>query len=161
MCQAVIPIMKAQKGGTIINVSSLGGMLAMPFQAYYSASKFAIEGLSENMRMEMKRFNIKIVMVEPGDIKTSFTDNRIIAKNARGESPELVDFKNTLKVIEKDENNGADPRIVAKLIKQIIVKKHPALRYTATSLEQKIVPFLKRILPYCLFEKIIASHYHV
>jgi len=161
MCKAVIPIMKARQEGTIINVSSLGGILGMPFQAYYTATKFAIEGFSETMHMELKRFRIKTILIEPGDIKTNFTDNRIIAKDAQGNDPDLIAFKNALDVIVKDETHGADPKMVAKLMLKIITKKNPALRYPATSFEQGLVPVLRRILPYFLFEKIIASHYQV
>lgn len=161
MCKAVIPIMKAQQGGTIINVSSLGGILGMPFQAYYAAAKFAIEGFSESMHMELKRFKIKTVLIEPGDIKTNFTDNRIIVKNAQGKDPDLDAFNNALKVIVNDETHGADPVMVARLILKIISKKNPGLRYPATSFEQGLVPILRRLLPYSLFEKIIASHYGV
>jgi NAD(P)-dependent dehydrogenase (short-subunit alcohol dehydrogenase family) len=161
MCLAVIPVMKSQNSGTIINVSSLGGLLGMPFQTYYAATKFAIEGFSESMRMEMKRFNINTVMVEPGDIKTSFTTNRIVVEKAKRNDPELALFLEALKIMEKDETNGADPMIVAKLMGKIINKKHPALRYPATSLEQMPIPLLKRILPHFLSEKTIASHYHV
>jgi short-subunit dehydrogenase len=161
MCQAVIPVMKESGGGTIINISSLGGLLGMPYQAFYCASKFAIEGFSETMSMELKRYKIKTILVEPGDIKTNFTGSRIIINKEKMENPEYSAYKTTMEVIEKDESNGADPKIVAKLIYRIIHKKHPRFRYTATTLEQKPVSLLKRILPYFLFEKIIASHYKV
>jgi short-subunit dehydrogenase len=161
MCKAVIPFMKEQQGGTIINVSSLGGILGMPYQAYYCASKFAIEGFSETMHMELKQYKINTVLVEPGDIKTGFTGNRKIINKDKLDSPEFAQYKKSIEVIEKDENNGANPKIVAKLICNIVGKKRPGFRYTATTLEQKPVSLLKRILPYSLFEKIIASHYKV
>ncbi len=133
----------------------------MPFQAYYVASKFAVEGLSETMSMELKRFKIRTVLVEPGDIKTSFTSNRIFIKKIESDRQDLIQFRKTLEIIEKDENNGGNPLIVAKIVKKIVGKKRPCFRYPATKFEQSPVPLLKRILPYAWFEKIIASHYKV
>jgi len=72
----VLPAMRQQGGGTIINFSSIGGLMGLPFQAFYSASKFAIEGFSEALRMEVNQFNIKIILINPGDFHTSNTANR-------------------------------------------------------------------------------------
>ena len=73
VCNSILPIMRNQQSGLIINISSIGGLLGLPFQGLYSATKFAIEGMTEALRMEVKEFGIKVVLVEPGDFKTSFT----------------------------------------------------------------------------------------
>src|SRR5664279_211637 len=76
LTREVLPIMRKQGGGKIINFSSIGGLMGLPFQGYYSTSKFAIEGFSEALRMEVKQFNIKVVLINPGDFHTSNTANR-------------------------------------------------------------------------------------
>jgi short-subunit dehydrogenase len=75
--------MRKQDSGLIINISSIGGLIGLPYQSMYSASKFAIEGLTESLYKELRSSNIKIVLVEPGDFKTSFTEKREIPKNAK------------------------------------------------------------------------------
>ena len=77
-CQNVLPIMRENNGGLIINVASMAGQIGLPYQGLYSASKFAIEGFSEALRLEVLQFGIDVIVVEPGDIATSFTKNRWI-----------------------------------------------------------------------------------
>ncbi|MGB8489815.1 MAG: SDR family NAD(P)-dependent oxidoreductase, partial [Bacteroidales bacterium] len=76
LTQEVLPVMRSQGSGIIINISSIGGLMGLPFQSFYSAGKFAIEGFSEALRMEVRRFGIKVVVIEPGDFHTSNTANR-------------------------------------------------------------------------------------
>ncbi|HNW54994.1 MAG TPA: SDR family NAD(P)-dependent oxidoreductase, partial [Bacteroidales bacterium] len=73
MLREVLPVMRKQNHGTLINFSSIGGLMGLPFQGFYSASKFAIEGLSEALRMELRQFNIKVVLINPGDFHTNNT----------------------------------------------------------------------------------------
>ncbi len=76
MCQAVLPYMRKARAGKIINLSSIGGVMGLPYQGFYSASKFAIEGFSEALSAEVRRFGIRVCMVEPGDFATGFTGSR-------------------------------------------------------------------------------------
>ncbi len=159
--QAVLPAMRKQGSGMIINISSIGGLMGLPFQGFYSASKFAIEGLSEALRMELKQFNIKVVLVNPGDHQTQFTANRKIISKAGGNSAYKLQFKKTLAVIENDEQNGWPPVAVAKKIHSILQKKNPCTRYVVSSFEQKLAVILKFILPGSWFFKILEGHYGV
>jgi NAD(P)-dependent dehydrogenase (short-subunit alcohol dehydrogenase family) len=157
--RTVLPAMRKQGKGTIINVSSLGGLMGLPFQGYYSASKFAIEGLSEALRMEIKKFNIKVVVVSPGDFHTNNTINRKKFYKSGNNNAYEMQFKKTLSIIENDENNGRKAEVFARKIYYILQKKKPANRYIIASFEQRLALALKRILPGPLFETILRRHY--
>jgi short-subunit dehydrogenase len=160
LTREVLPIMRKQGGGMIINFSSIGGLMGLPFQAYYSASKFAIDGFSEALRMEVRKFNIKVVVINPGDFHTSNSANRRNFLAPTGpEDPYNKQFEKTLSIIEKDEANGWDPVILAKKLVKIVECKNPRHRYIIASLEQKFAVFLKHLLPGKLFMKILSDHY--
>ena len=144
----VLPAMRKQGGGTIINFSSIGGLMGLPYQAFYSASKFAIEGFSEALRMEVKHFNINVVLINPGDFKTSNSSNRrnFLAPTDEHD-PYHEQFLKTLAIIESDEGNGWAPEVLAKKIVKIVECKKPRQRYIIGSFEQKLAVSLKYILP--------------
>lgn len=157
--QAALPHMRANGGGTIINFSSIGGLMGLPFQPFYSSSKFAIEGLSEALRMELKPFNIRVVVINPGDFHTSNTTNRINITVPGG--PYEEQFKKSIAIIGKDETGGWEPEILARKICKIVDKRNPKNRYVIASFEQKLAVVLKKILPIGLFSKILESHYGI
>lgn len=158
----VLPIMRKQGGGTIINFSSIGGLMGLPFQAFYSAGKFAIEGFSEALRMEVKQFNIKVVLINPGDFHTNNTQNRKdFLASTNPNDPYYEQFGKTLAVIEKDETNGWKPVILAQKIVRIVECKNPSQRYIIASLEQKLAVVLKYILPGKWFRMILQDHYKI
>jgi len=157
MIKKVLPIMRKQDYGMIINISSIGGLIGLPYQNMYSAAKFAIEGLSESLYKELRSTNIKIVIVEPGDFKTNFTSRRDIDKT----SIKSDRFKKVIEQIEYDENNGQNPILIAKTLAKIIEKSNPRLRYVVGAFDQKLAVFFKRLLPNRLFDWIIMKHYKV
>lgn len=160
--QAVLPTMRKQKDGLIITVSSIGGLMGLPFQGFYSASKFALEGLTEVLRMELKGSGIRATLVNPGDFRTEFTARRQKPACAQNpDSPYFEQFQKSIAQIEKDENGGKDPQMVARLMERLIRKKSPAVRYLTGAFEQKLAVFIKRILPSKLFERILSSHYQI
>ncbi len=156
LTQAVLPTMRQQGSGLIINVSSIGGLMGLPFQGFYSAAKFAIEGFSESLRMEVNPFNIKVVVINPGDFRTSNTANR---KNILLDGPYLGQYQKTLSIIESDEIGGWPPEILAHKICKIIECRNPKQRYIIGSLEQKMAVWIKRLLPGPMFRKMLAAHY--
>jgi len=162
LTREVLPVMRRQGGGLIINISSIGGLMGLPFQAFYSAGKFAIEGFSEALRMEVKQFNIKIILINPGDFHTNNSANR---RNFL--PPEVINdpykkqFANTLGIIEKDEENGWKPEVLARKIVKIVECRNPHQRYIIASFEQKLAVVLKHILPGKLFRKILEDHYKI
>lgn len=157
--KAVLPHMRNQNSGKIINISSIGGLTGIPFQGVYTASKFAIEGFSVALRIEVKPFNIKVVVVNPGDFKTRNVETRIvsIAEN----SVYKEQFDKTLQIIEADEGGGADPVILARKMCKIVDARNPKQRYLVGSPIQKLAASLKKLIPECLFDKIIANHYGI
>ena len=161
LTREVLPVMRKQGSGTIINFGSIGGLMGLPFQGFYSASKFAIEGFSEALRMEVKQFGIKVVVVNPGDFHTNNTSNRrqFLAESA--EDPYKTQFSKTLSIIENDEAKGWAPEILAKKMLKIVECKNPKHRYLIASMEQKLAVVLKKILPGKIFSKILESHYGI
>ena len=148
LTKEVLPVMRKQGGGTIINFSSIGGLMGLPFQPYYSAAKFAIEGFSEALRMEVRQFNIKIVLINPGDFHTNNSANRrnFLAPTDASD-PYHEQYLKTLSIIEKDEANGWEPQVLAKKLVKIVECKNPRQRYIIASFEQKLAVVLRYILP--------------
>jgi NAD(P)-dependent dehydrogenase (short-subunit alcohol dehydrogenase family) len=159
MLRAVLPVMRKQGYGTIISFGSIGGLMGLPFQPFYSASKFAIEGLSEALRMEVRKFNIKVVIINPGDFNTNNTINRQNYIKTGNDDPYESQFRKTLAIIEKDETGGWPPEIMARKLYRIIESRNPRYHYIIASFEGKLALFLKRILPNKLFDSILRSHY--
>jgi len=162
LTKEVIPHMRKQGGGRIINFSSIGGLMGLPFQAFYCASKFAVEGFSEALRMEVSKFNIKVIVINPGDFSTSNSANRrkYLASSAKGD-PYREQFQMTLAVIEKDESCGWKPEVLAQKLLKIIGSENPRQRYIIGSLEQRLAVLLKYVLPGRLFRKILEAHYDI
>jgi len=162
LTQEVLPYMRNQGTGTILNISSIGGLMGLPYQGIYSAGKFAVEGFSEALRMEVKQFNIKVVVVNPGDFHTSNTANRKAFLSPTGaHDPYAVQFSKSLSIIENDESKGWNPLILAKKLVKIVACKNPSYRYIIASPDQKLAVLLKRILPGRLFSKILRGHYGI
>jgi NAD(P)-dependent dehydrogenase (short-subunit alcohol dehydrogenase family) len=162
LTREVLPFMRKQGGGLIINISSIGGLMGLPFQAFYSASKFAIEGFSEALRMEVRPFNIRVVVINPGDFHTNNSANRrhyLSSTNDPG--PYHENFKNALEQIEKDEANGWEPVVLARKLLKIVESKKPRQRYIIASIEQKLAVVFKYILPGRLNRTILENHYGI
>jgi len=155
--QVVLPSMREHRAGKIINVGSIGGMIGLPFQGLYSATKFALEGLTEALRMEVAAFGIHVTNVNPGDFRTEMTENRILAAAAaRGAYAEQL--RKTLEVYERDERRGGDPIRVARLIGRIIREPAPRVRYLVGAFDQRAGARLKPFLGSRLFERLMKRH---
>ena len=159
MCQKVLPYMRKQRDWKIINLSSIGGVMGLPYQGFYSASKFAIEGFSEALSAEVKGFGISVSLVEPGDFATNFTASR---KNSEATASDPVYgpiFKRSLSIIEKEENGGLKPEKLAQTILHIVECRRPRLRYVVANLEQRLSVLLKHLLPGNCFVNILRDYY--
>ena len=154
----VLPVMRKQKSGRIICFSSIGGLMGLPFQGLYSASKFAIEGYCEALRMEVRAHGIKVVVVEPGDFATSFTASRDSVADA-GAYAAYPSYERSLASIEHDETSGLKPEYLARKISKIVSSRNPRYNYIISTLEQRLSVFLKAILPPSWFSATLRSYY--
>jgi NAD(P)-dependent dehydrogenase (short-subunit alcohol dehydrogenase family) len=132
--QAVLPIMRRQKSGTIVNISSGAGRFGFPTGSAYVSTKFAVEGLSESMSYELEPFGINVVIVEPGVIRSNFGDGSIVAKKSRDpNSPYSQMMQRSAAGFEKMIKNASSPDVVAKVVLDAIRDENPSLRYLAGS----------------------------
>ena len=159
VCRAVLPAMRRQHSGYIVNIGSIGGLLAIPYQSMYSASKFALEGLSEALRMEVRPFGIRVVIIEPGDHKTALTENRQFTEISAAAEAYSPSFEAALLKTAHDEQSGPGPEQIARLLYRIVNQQHPRLRYTIGPVPQRAVVWLKRLLPYSVVEYTMRSYY--
>jgi len=157
MVNAVLPEMRKQKSGQIINVASLAGTFPVPFEGYYGAAKAALMTYSEALRQEVKALGIKVSVVEPGFFKTNLIQNRIRAANAIGDYDEIR--KRTLTALEKSVVGGANAEEVAETILKIVESPSPALHY-AVGREKRYL-LLKRIMPASTIESQTRKHWRL
>lgn len=148
---------RSGKGGNIINICSVGGVIPLPFQATYSATKAGVEIFSRALANEVKPFKIKVTSVLPGDTKTGFTQNRIIENNNNSEKYQK-NVEKSIKKVEKDEQTGKSPDTVGKVVVKILKRKNPPLRKTV-GFWYKCAVFLPRILPTKLINYIVRKIY--
>jgi NAD(P)-dependent dehydrogenase (short-subunit alcohol dehydrogenase family) len=150
MVNAVLPLMRRQKSGRIINVSSLSGLTAVPFLGIYSASKFALEGYTEALRHEVRPFNIHVSMIEPGFLKTPMMNHRQVAARRMTEYERWRE--RALTAIRAHEDRSDGPEIVAETLLEIVATDRPHLRYLVGR-EATSVARLRRFLPSGMFEQ--------
>src|SRR6201996_7548378 len=155
--RSVLPAMRSQRSGYIVNIGSIGGLVAIPYQAMYSASKFAMEGFSESLRMEVRPFGIRVVIIEPGDHKTALTRNRRM--EVLSGSPYGNSFQAALAKTAHDEQSGPGPEQIARLLHHVINQRNPRLRYTIGPAAQRAAVWLKRLTPYSLVEYVMRTYY--
>ena len=158
--QAVLPAMREQGSGKILCFSSIGGVMGLPFQGFYSASKFAIEGFCEALQIEVRRCGIQVILIEPGDFSTGFTAARIkqVSDEAVAAYPSL---RTSVSSFENDERTGLKPEFLARKVSKIVCKRHPKFRYVIATFIQKLSIPLKRILPARTFVRVLALFYKV
>jgi NAD(P)-dependent dehydrogenase (short-subunit alcohol dehydrogenase family) len=156
--KAVLPQMREQNSGLIINITSIAGYMGLPYRGVYSASKGALEIITEAISMEVKSFGINVVNVAPGDFATNIACGRYHAPVISGSAYETP-YGNTLKQMDEHVDSGSNPDEMAMAIYQIINDKHPKLHYKVGVFMQKFSIVLKRILPDRVYEKMLMNHY--
>jgi NAD(P)-dependent dehydrogenase (short-subunit alcohol dehydrogenase family) len=125
--KAVLPIMRNQRRGIIVNVTSMGGRVAIPFDSFYHASKFALEGLSESLQYEIEPFGVKVVLIEPGAVKSDFWKNLKLTRNIE-DSPYRPVIQKLTESFEKMTQNAIPPEQVARIILKAVISDNPDFR---------------------------------
>ncbi len=156
MCRQVLPTMRQQKSGLIINIGSVVGLISLPFHSMYSISKCTLEFLTESLRMEVAPFGIRAVIVEPGDIKSGFTGARHIALAARESS--YPRSNHSIQKMSDDEQKGPGPELVARTILRLVKKKNPPIRVVVGPI-YKVFYLIKKFFPARFTEYIVKSMY--
>jgi NAD(P)-dependent dehydrogenase (short-subunit alcohol dehydrogenase family) len=143
MIRAVVPPMRQQRAGRIINIGSIGGKLAIPVNGTYSATKFALEALSDALRLELAPFGIRVVLIEPGNIRTNFAVTaqahaKVILSDS--DSPYHALYQQYLQVMTAMRRQEAGPEVVSQVVQQAIETLKPKSRYLVA------VPFSNRLM---------------
>ena len=160
VCRAVLPAMRRQGEGLIINVGSIAGRMGLPFRGIYSASKAAVEMLTETLNIELKPFGVRTCSVLPGDVRTNINATRLVAVNPNG-SPYRRSVEDMNEKVNAEVNNAEDPIYIAKIIEKIITTSSPKIHYVAGPFLQRASLWLKRFLPARLFEYLLRENYRL
>ena len=162
MCQLVLPAMRAQRWGRIINISSMGGRLVFPGGGYYHATKYAVEALSDAMRFELKGFGVDVVLIEPGLIKTEF-GSAAVGSLAPADNGVYAHFNTvvgstTASVYDSGglARLGAGPEAVAKAIERAIKRPRARIPVTASA---RVMIGLRRVMPDSLWDRSMRSNF--
>lgn len=158
MSKAVLPHMRRQEKGLIINITSIAGYMGLPYRGIYSASKGALELVMEAMRMEVKGFGVNITNLAPGDFATNIASGRYHAPILE-DSAYKEPYGSTLQMMNEHVDSGQDPMKVARMVYAIINTKKPKVHYKVGQFMQKFSLFLKKILPDKVYEKLLMNHY--
>lgn len=156
--KAALPQMRLQKSGLIINITSIAAYMGLPYRGIYSASKGALELITEAIRMEVKSFGIHITNVAPGDFATNIASGRYHAPVIAG-SAYQIPYGKTLKMMDEHVDSGSNPNEMAEAIYKIIQTPNPKIHYKIGVFMQKFSIVLKRILPDKVYEKMLMNHY--
>ena len=154
----VLPSMRKYGRGLIINISSVGAIFPIPFQSMYVASKAAVEGMSGSLRNELRPYGIKVAVVEPGDTKTGFTGSRQLVKAGGKGSVYSEQSGRSVAVMERDEMNGHDPAMVAKVVEKLVRRRNPPV-CVVVGVKYKLLVFLKRLVPKTAESFVVSKMY--
>ncbi|MDC7993886.1 SDR family oxidoreductase [Altibacter sp. HG106] len=158
LIKTVLPHMRANSEGRIINITSIAGYMGLPYRGIYSATKAALEITTEAYRMETEQFGIKMVNVAPGDFATNIASGRYHAPVLE-DSPYKTAYGNTLAMMNQHVDSGEDPLKMARIIESIIESQNPNVHYKVGAFLQKFSIALKRVLPDKLYQRMLMRHY--
>ena len=159
MNREVLSLMRARGGGKIVLFSSINGLLGIPFQSAYTASKHAIEGYAECLALEVKPFGIQVMLVEPGDHRSGSDKYRPHAAAMSDSSPYAEAYESAVAQIHHDETNGSDPDVLGRKIARILDRKRIPFRKRIASPDQHLAVYIHRFLPAKLNAAILRKYY--
>lgn len=153
--RAALPHLRERGGGRVVLMGSLAGIIAIPFQAYYSATKFALEGWADALAQEVAPFAITVTVVEPGNVRTGFTQARI--DDTSDDDPYRERARRAIETMASDELAGVDPMDVARLVDRVLSRRRPPRRVSVGRSGERIGVVAKRVLPLRTFERAARS----
>lgn len=156
VCREALPVLRRQKGGTIVNLASIGGKISFPLYTLYNSTKWAVEGFSEGLRYELMPFNIRVKVIEPGMIKTDFYERSMVLSKKKGLTAYDAFVKRSLDKMGVFERINSHPRVIAKLIYRAAKSSSRRLRYYGGS-NAHLLLALRRVLPERFFLFIIRA----
>ncbi|MEL6811326.1 MAG: SDR family oxidoreductase [Bacteroidota bacterium] len=156
--KAVLPHMRDQGSGHIVNITSIAGYMGLPYRGIYSATKGALELITEAYRMEVKQFGVEMTNVAPGDFATNIAAGRYHAPVLK-DSPYEKAYGDTLAMMNEHVDAGSDPLQMAKAVHRIIETSKPRIHYKVGAFLQKFSVTLKRVLPDKMYERMLMNHY--
>ena len=160
MVRAVLPHMRDRKFGRIVNFSSINGLLGIPFQSAYTASKHAIEGWSECLAQEVRRFGVRVTLIEPGDCRNGSRKYRTRASaSERKDSPYAAWYRGAVTRVTRDEEGGMPPERVAAAVANVLGKKNPPARRLVARPDQRFAVYLHKIAGGYFFYRIMELYY--
>ena len=157
--RAVLPLMRAQGSGKIVLFSSINGLMGIPFQSAYTASKHAIEGYADCLSMEVKPFGIQVMLVEPGDHRSGSDKYRPHAAAMSEASPYAEEYERSVAQIAHDEHNGSDPDVLGRKIARTLDRKKIPFRKRIASADQHLAVYIHRLMPAKLNAWILRTYY--
>jgi NAD(P)-dependent dehydrogenase (short-subunit alcohol dehydrogenase family) len=159
MISRALPLMRQQGHGRIVNFSSINGLLGIPFEGAYTASKHAVEGYSECLALEAKPFGVEVMLVEPGDHRSGSRAYRRHSRGITASSPYKTAFDAGTAVIARDEDGGSDPDALGRRVAKALKRKRLPRRLRIARTDQLLAVVLHDVLPAPLFDRIIGSYY--
>ena len=161
VCRAALPVMRQQRSGHIVNIGSIGGMVGLPFQGVYSAAEFAMTGLTEALRFEVRSFGVHVSLIRAGDANTENTIHRHHAQAAQQNSVYAQQYRTTVNIMEKDEHDGIKPDKIARLVEKVITSKSPRGVYTVGPIFEAFAATARPFVPARFFEWALRKYYRL
>jgi NAD(P)-dependent dehydrogenase (short-subunit alcohol dehydrogenase family) len=158
VCRICLPHLRKSKNGYIFNITSMAAQIGLPYRGIYSASKFAVEGYTEALSMEVRRFGIKVCLIEPGDFKTNINSTRKVVAYVNKEVYG-ADYDRIMKQVDHEVDHSRTPEVIGYSIASILKQQKPRLRFRVATLMQRFSLTLMRVLPSRWFEKLLMNHY--
>jgi NAD(P)-dependent dehydrogenase (short-subunit alcohol dehydrogenase family) len=159
VCRHALPMLRQSGKSYLINITSIAAQMSLPYRGAYCSSKYAVEGYSETLSQEVRSDGIHVVIIEPGDVRTSINANRKVASELSERHARR--FSDINEQVNREVETGMDPLEIARVVLRILNIKSPRLRYRLAPAKAKLAYLLMRILPDRVFEAIIMRHYGV
>jgi NAD(P)-dependent dehydrogenase (short-subunit alcohol dehydrogenase family) len=156
VCKHVLTVLREQGGGHIVNISSLAGIVGVPFSGMYSASKFALEGLSQALRLETRPFGVRVSVIEPGNFRTALTERRRSVAAMGNNTCYSGAFRSYRAAQDREEAEAPAPVAIAQLLERVLNTRNPKFRYPVARFHQRMMVPLLHLLPQSLFERLLC-----